>query len=145
VADLKLDQAAINNLLQSKSGPVAIEVIKRSNRVLNKARRLCPVDEGRLRASLAFELRQGENGDLVGRVGTNVEYAVYVHEGTGIYAGRGMITPKRGKFLAWPVKNNSGQGNRRYKGGSTQKYAFARRVKGQPGKPFLRNALDAGK
>ncbi len=143
MAYVKLNSAEINNLLQSRSGPVGAEIIKRTNRVLNKARRLCPVDEGRLRASLAYELRLDTNGDLVGRVGTNLDYAVFVHEGTGIYAGRGPIKPKKGKYLSWPVKNNSGQGGRRYKAGATQRYAFAKQVKGQPGQPFLRNALDA--
>lgn len=37
----------------------------------------CPVDTGRLRDSLEHEVQ----GDTV-RVGTNVEYAVYVEEGT---------------------------------------------------------------
>lgn len=144
MAYVKLNYGQIGNLLQSPSGPVAAEVIKRSNRVLNKAKRLCPVDEGRLRSSLAFELRQ-DKASLVGRVGTNLEYGLFVHEGTGIYAGKGYITPKRGKFLRWPVKNNSGTGRRRYKAGATAQYAYAKRVKGIPGRPYLRDALDAGR
>ena len=144
MAYVKLDQAAIQNLLKSPAGPVAADVIRRSNRVLNKAKRLCPVDEGRLRESLAYEIRE-DRGDLVGRVGTNLPYGLYVHEGTGIYAGKGYITPKRGKFLRWPVKNNSGVGRRRYKAGATAQYAYARRVKGIPGRPYLRDALEEGR
>ena len=45
------------------------------------------VDTGRLRSSIAHQV----DGDSV-EVGTNVDYAVYVHEGTGKYAGGG--TPK---------------------------------------------------
>ena len=142
MAYLKLNPAELNALLRSPSGPVAAEVVRRSNRVLNKARRLCPVDEGRLRSSLAYEIRQ-DKGDIVGRVGTNLDYGLFIHEGTGIYAGKGPITPKKGKYLRWPVKNNSGQGRRRYKAGATAQYAYAKKVKGVKGRPYLRDALDA--
>ena len=46
------------------------------------------VDTGRLRGSIAHQV----DGDSV-EVGTNVDYAVYVHEGTGKYAIGGG-TPK---------------------------------------------------
>lgn len=46
------------------------------------------VDTGRLRSSIAHQV----DGDSV-EVGTNVNYAVYVHEGTGKYAVGGG-TPK---------------------------------------------------
>lgn len=46
------------------------------------------VDTGRLRSSIAHQV----DGDSV-EVGTNVDYAVYVHEGTGKYAIGGG-TPK---------------------------------------------------
>lgn len=46
------------------------------------------VDTGRLRGSIAHQV----DGDSV-EIGTNVEYAVYVHEGTGKYAIGGG-TPK---------------------------------------------------
>lgn len=141
---VKLDPQALYGLLQSPAGPVAADIVRRSNRVLSDARRRCPVDEGRLRASLASEIRV-EPGTIIGRVGTNVEYALYVHEGTGIYAGKGPITPKRARVLAWPVKNNTGRGRRRYRGGATAQYAYAKSVKGQPGKPFLRDALPAAR
>jgi hypothetical protein len=143
VAYVKLNDAEIQRLLRSPQGPVAMDLIRRSNRVVNQAKRLCPVDEGRLRSSLASELRQ-DRGDLVARVGTNLDYGLFIHEGTGIYAGKGPITPKRGKYLRWPVKNNSGQGRRRYKAGATAQYAYARKVKGVKGRPYLRNALPAG-
>lgn len=48
------------------------------------AKILCPVDDGTLRASITHEVDGKE-----GRVGTNVEYAPYVHQGTGIYAAMG--------------------------------------------------------
>lgn len=47
------------------------------------------VDTGRLRSSIAHQV----DGDSV-EVGTNVDYAIYVHEGTGKYAVGGGGTPK---------------------------------------------------
>ena len=58
--------------------------------VENEAKKQCPVDTGDLRNSITHEVE-----DNVGYVGTNKEYAPYVHQGTGIYAvnGDGRKTP----------------------------------------------------
>lgn len=139
---IKIDQSALAALMASPQGPVWIDIQRRTNRVLNQARRNAPVDEGRLRASLAMEMRLASRSP-VGRVGTNVEYALYVHEGTGVEAGKGYIVPVRKKVLAWPAKNNSGAGRRRYKGGATANYVYAKRSRGVKARPFLRDALSA--
>ncbi len=118
----------------------------RANRVLNAARRNAPVDEGRLRASIAVEFTTDRDGSPVARIGSNLPYAIFVHEGTGIYGPRGaMIRPRTRQFMRWPVKNNSGSGNRRYSGGSTSSYAYARETRGVRPRPFLRDALDAAR
>lgn len=54
----------------------------------------CPVDQGPLRAAMFTDVTM-ENGQIVGRVGNTMEYAPYVHQGTGIYAvnGDGRKTP----------------------------------------------------
>jgi len=140
----KIDQAGVNALLRGRNGDVAQGILRMGNRVLNLARRGCPVDEGRLRGSLTCELRM-EGGIPVARVGSNLDYLVYVHEGTGIYAGRGMIRPVRASVLRWPVKNNSGAGRRRYRSGRTAAYAYARSVRGVKGRPFLLLALVAAR
>lgn len=142
---VRINQTELKRLMAGPSGPVYRDIVRRTNGVLNAARRGCPVDEGRLRSSLAMEVRTSSDA-VVGRVGTNVQYALYVHEGTGIYAGKGPIRPKTARVLAWPVKNNSGGGGvRRYKAGATAQYAFAKQVRGIRGRPFLRNALEAAK
>lgn len=71
-------------------------------RIEGDAKRECPTDQGRLRASITHEVIT-DNGQIKGRVGTNVEYAPYVHEGTGIYAlnGQGRQTP-------WMYKDRKG-------------------------------------
>jgi hypothetical protein len=79
----------------------------------------------------------------IGRVGTNVDYALYVHEGTGVEVGKGYIVPVRARVLRWPAKNNTGKGPRRYKAGATANYVYAKRSRGVMPRPFLRNALSA--
>lgn len=72
--------------------------------VESEAKRNCPVDMGQLRASIASEVKVTEDG-ITGYVGSNLDYAPYVHNGTGIYAldGSGRKTPwgyevKAGKY-----------------------------------------------
>lgn len=138
----RVDSAAVRALVREAAEK---DLRRRGQRVLNAAKTGCPVDEGRLKNSLALELVSGPGGVPVARIGTNLPYAIFVHEGTGVYAGNGPITPKRASVLRWPVKNNSGSGRRRYKAGKTAGFAFAKSVKGVPARPFLRNALDAAR
>lgn len=140
---LKFNQTELVTLLRSPSGGVMLDLQRRANRILNKARTLAPVDQGALRASLHSEpvMIDGNPGY---RIGSPLKYAIYVHEGTGIYGKGAPITPKSGRFLRWPAKNNSGSGSRRYAGGATKGFIYAKSVKGSPGRPFLRDALPAG-
>lgn len=48
-------------------------------RIVSKAKRKCPVDTGRLRSSLTFDV--DKSSDIL-IVGTNVEYSKYVEFGT---------------------------------------------------------------
>lgn len=137
----KLDAVALTAVLEGTNGAAFVAVQRTGNRVLNLAVAKCPVDEGRLRNSLTLEMRS-EGGLPVARVGSNLPYARFVHDGTGVYGPTGnVIRPRNGRVLAWPVKNNSGQGNRRYSGGRTANTAFARYVRGVKGRPFLLDAL----
>lgn len=130
--DVRIDAAALNNLLRGPSGPVIIDLARRAIRVQNRAKQLCPVDTGRLRASITYEIRL-DNRSPYALVGTNVFYAPYQEEGTGIYGPRGTpIRPKRGRFL-------------RFKPRGSNRYVFAREVRGTPGKHFLRGALEAAR
>ena len=77
------------------------------------------VDTGNLRGSIGYVVHKNE--DTV-YVGTNVEYAVWVHEGTGIYAAEGG-----GRQTPWFYKDEKG------------KWHFTRGMK--PNR-FLRNAIE---
>lgn len=136
-----LSRTEILNLLASPNGPVYNDIKRRANRIQNTARRLCPADTGRLRQSISVEM--GSIGkDVVARVGTNLEYGLYIHEGTADN-GAGYIYPKNAKVLRFPVINKSGQGRRRYKAGATAQYAYAKRVRGIKATPYLRDALSS--
>lgn len=61
-------------------------------KVVNRAKVLCPVDTGRLRDSITWEL--GTVGGLpAARIGTNVEYASYVETGTRYMAAQPFLRP----------------------------------------------------
>lgn len=112
------------------NGIIARDMLRRGYKVEQKAKELCPVDTGRLRASIALERKMRNDVPIV-IVGTNVNYAMYVHEGTGIYGPKGArITPKNGKYLVFVPK---GQKNK----------VFARSVSGVRPRPFLAHALKA--
>ena len=90
--------------------------------VENQAKQNCPVDQGFLRASITSET-EVTSEEIVGRVGSNLEYAPYVHNGTGIYAkdGNGRKTP-------WGYTVKAG------------KYKGFHWTHGQKPQPFLENA-----
>ena len=73
------------------------------------AKRLCPVDTGRLRNSITHAFLD----DRTVIIGTNVEYAPYVHNGTRFWNGTGpRKAPKGGyQFLTKAVQNNAGRFN----------------------------------
>lgn len=69
----KLSNIKLNEALQQ-----ACLLVERDAKIL------CPVGDGELRNSITHEIV-----DNVGYVGSNCEYAPYVHQGTGIYAVNG--------------------------------------------------------
>lgn len=74
------------NLLEGSKTAVQIAAEKAVRRagmlVEGDAKRLCPVDTGRLRSSINTEVTQERTGP-VASVGTNVEYGPYAEYGTG--------------------------------------------------------------
>ena len=90
--------------------------------VEGEARKNCPVDQGPLKASITSETETTEE-EVIGRVGSNLEYAPYVHNGTGIYAkdGNGRKTP-------WGYEVKTG------------KHKGFHWTHGQKPQPFLENA-----
>lgn len=134
-----VNQAELQRLLRGPDGGVAKDMLRRALRVEGAAKKNLNeqprrIDTGRLRASITHELRLGRT--WIARVGTNVTYALYVHEGTGLYGPRHTyIRPVNRKVLRWVNKDGGKSG----KGG----YTYSMKSSGFPGNPFLRNALKA--
>ena len=110
---VKRNSAAVNYLLRSPDGPVGRDLIRRAERVVNAAKVLCPVDNGRLRAAQDRTAPTEVANGLVIEVGSNVVYSMAVHEGSGsIWAPRSwriaharghVIPPRRFLFNALPA------------------------------------------
>lgn len=137
----KLNHAEIQRILTSPSGPVAKALLVRGYRVQAQARKNLGggtsgpkrVDTGKLRTSISVELRRKGTATLTVRVGTNVEYAIWVHDGTGIYGPMHRpIKPVSHRYLRFKPKGSA-------------KYVYAQSVKGMRPNPFLANAIFAAR
>lgn len=133
-----LDTAGLAQVLNSPTGATARILLDRGYKVQTIARRNCPVDSGRLRASVHVRLvRYG--GILICEIGTDLDYAIYVHEGTGLFGPKhAVIRPTTAKVLVFtPRKGRTGK----FIPGKNRTVVYARFVKGSPARPFLRDAL----
>lgn len=124
----------VDNLAFTKALPKAVAALVdiEQDRVSAAAQYLksaaiecAPSDTGALRAHMLSQTSI-DGGDIVGVVGNDLEYAPYVHQGTGRYAigGRGRKTP-------WRVETI-------YKG---KKVAFW--TVGIKPQPFLKSAVES--
>ncbi|WP_334111256.1 HK97-gp10 family putative phage morphogenesis protein [Thermodesulfitimonas autotrophica] len=96
------------------------------------AKKLCPVDTGRLRTSISHRLTGAGTKNPAVEVGTNVEYAPYVEFGT-----RPHYPPPRA-LRRWAQLHGMKPG---------AEFAIARKIaaRGTPAKPFLFPAFNANK
>lgn len=86
------DQGGLHALLDSPSGDIARDVERRCLKVERAAKRLAPVDTGRLRSSITHETTTDGQG-VVGIVGTDVEYAPHQEFGTRYQSGTPFLLP----------------------------------------------------
>ena len=118
---IRLDRGSIQRSIRDASRR---ELKEASRRVVNRARILCPVDTGRLRASIQadqprlFSLRPSV------RVFSNLSYAEMVHDGTRPH----VIRPRRAKAL-------------RFRSGGRIVFATVVHHPGTRARPFLDQAL----
>jgi hypothetical protein len=92
------------------------------------AKKYAPIDKGNLRGSINTQGPTVANNNVTATVGTNVTYARYQEEGTGVYGpSRQPIRPKNAKVLAW---KSGGQ------------WHYARQVKGVKPKRYFRQARE---
>lgn len=89
------DESAMRQLFDSPDGPVGKAVTRACIRVQRSAKQLAPVDTGRLRASVQYEVGRDGRG-IVGRIGTNVHYARYLEFGTRRMRAQPFLRPALG-------------------------------------------------
>jgi len=131
-----MHQIPLRQLLNSPSGGVARELLKRGYKVQARAKLLISgagaghpkrVRTGVLRSSIQVRLRMMPG--LSCRIGTNVWYARLVHDGTGLFGPKHhRIYPQRAKRLRWRANG---------------KVIYARSTKGMRKNQFLKDALSA--
>jgi len=131
---VRINQAELNRLLRGSNGPVVRHITTLTRRTTNAAKRNVKVDEGTLRASVNGVVHV-EATRVVGRVGSPLQYGLYLHEGTGIYGPkRRPIRPVHRKFLRFEVKRGRAARGRR-------PIVFAKEVRGVKGDKWLVRAL----
>ncbi len=152
----------IYRVFYSEQGPVFRFVHDLTEEVRNAAVRRAPRDTGLLATSLEATTNV-VGSTIVGRVGTRVEYAIYVHEGTGIFGpkkrrivpvqakalvfepGRGMGPLAKGVTAPTPGNRGVNAPVRKKKSGKPDAFAgliVVRSVEGIPPNPFLLDALE---
>lgn len=90
VADVRFNRDELARLLHSNQ--VAKDLQRRALKVDAAAKQLCPVDTGRLRASITNHLGQDSTG-LYALIGSNVHYAIFVELGTRFAAAQPFLRP----------------------------------------------------
>lgn len=109
---LVLNKSQMTRMLTEPGQPVHTHIMKMTLKVHGTAVRLCPVDQGRLRSSIRWSMNIDGRG-VFGLVGTDVSYAIFVHEGTKPHT----IVPINKRVLFWtgashPVKRVRHPGTR---------------------------------
>ena len=85
MARVRLDRAQLHRTMRGASRR---ELETTARQVVNRAKVLAPVDTGRLRASIRIESRRTLTLRSVYTVGSDVDYAQMVHDGTKAHAIR---------------------------------------------------------
>lgn len=151
VGSFTLDPNGMQVALLGPGGPVVADLESRAIRVESAAKELCPVDTGLLRSSITHRI-EFEGQVPVALIGTNIPYARWRHDGTGVYGPTGQpIRPTHATVLRWPTRATTSSRPSRIptrarvitKSQTPTGFAFATEVQGTPGVPFLLDALPA--
>lgn len=88
MADLEVKEDNTAKFAEEMTSAIAKALEAIGMEAQSDAANICPVDTGRLRNSITHVIDEGEK---VAIVGTNVEYALYVHEGTSRSKGQPFL------------------------------------------------------
>jgi|SRR5262245_11251204 len=152
--NVEIDHEQVRRLLTGPNGLVVQAVEDLARRVSNEAKERARFHgEGTLRNSIQAVV-QVQGNQVIGRVGSALDYAIFVHEGTGLFGPKHhKIFPTGGKPLLTWLSKEAGHGGgkprtsrrRRRKGSKPVEpnRVFARWTRGMAGTPFLTDALSA--
>lgn len=87
-----INHAELNKLLISPQGPTSRFMLRTGIRVSNQAKVNCPVDTGRLRASIGVSQSFDTEG-AVTTVGSDVFYSLFVEAGTSRQRAQPYLRP----------------------------------------------------
>lgn len=142
---VNVNTAEIERIFHSPAGPVFRHVVDITEQVRNAAVRRAPRDTGALAASIEAVVNVYGN-DIIGHIGSRLDYALYQHEGTGIYGPKHrVIRPVSKKVLKFRPGRGFGPLQRGVTRPSPERrgpYIFAKYVKGTQKNPFLVDALE---
>lgn len=145
MSTFRVNKAVVDELLRGRSGPVVRHIQDIVDNVRSEAVRNVKRDTGALAAS--HEATVNVYGRVVvGRVGTPLHYARYLHEGTGIYGPkRKRIVPVTAKALRFKAGRMIGPLPAGRSGTSPEDrgaWVFAKSVRGVPPHPWLVEAFE---
>lgn len=125
------DNREFVNSIKEATFKIAMETYKNMEKASlfleGEAKKNCPVDQGPLRAAMFSNVEMTSN-EIIGTVANSMEYAPYVHQGTGIYSKNGD-----GRKTPWTYYVPAG------------KYAGWHKTEGQKPQPFLEDAKNNNK
>lgn len=124
MAEIRIDQAAVERMLRSPSGMVGRDLRRRADRVVNRARQLAP---GSMPSRITPPQIGHRSGDLSAKIESRHPASLYVLRGTGLYGPNARrITPVRAKALRFVLNG---------------RVVYAKSVSGQKPNDFLNEAL----
>lgn len=110
VRGLAESKRKMEQVIADLKGPEVLDAFRDATvQIANTSKRLAPVNTGRLRSSIAQEVRMRDNV-VEGVVGSNVRYAPYMELGTGTFVGKPRHYPPAGALDVWARRNGMGSG-----------------------------------
>ena len=140
--DVDLNHAEIQRFLYTRAGPMVYNAERLGRRVQRVAQRRVDSDTGKLASSIHVVVGTAP-GFIWASIGSSLEHAIWHHDGTGVYAGRGWIRPRRARVMRFKRGKTPKPSTHGYRPAAVdgRPYVYREKVRGQPPNPYLTSAL----